>query len=274
MCTTPLSAASRRLRSTAELRLDGTAAIGASWPPKTWTRNWLRRRSDITPEVLDEVILDNTSRPVCRSRSAVVTSLENGAPIKFAALAHVTRARSTDSTRRSAPRAAQPGQQWTKRHICIQMPGRRWRAPERLQRPLLRVPIGRRGSRSSPVRPGLGSGQLRSLPRDGCSSYPRFAGRTRCRGAAGIGWTDETGAAEIAVVSLVVVRDGARHVRPSAESGRLSRRGLPAIRDLAASFADGSTQGTRAYVEQLLLGDPPLDAATTAADSVLAVSRF
>ena len=98
MCTTPLSAASRRLGSTAELRLDGTAAIGASWPPKTWTRNWLRRRSDITPEVLDEVILDNTSRPVCRSRSAVVTSRENGAPIKFAALAHVTRARSTDST--------------------------------------------------------------------------------------------------------------------------------------------------------------------------------
>jgi hypothetical protein len=46
------------------------------------------------------------------------------------------------------------------------------------------------------------------------------------------------------------------------------------ILDLQANFADGSAQGARAYVEQMVIDDPRLDAATTAADGVLAVSRF
>ncbi len=46
------------------------------------------------------------------------------------------------------------------------------------------------------------------------------------------------------------------------------------ILDLQANFADGSAQGARAYVEQMVIDDPRLDAATTAADGVLAISRF
>lgn len=46
------------------------------------------------------------------------------------------------------------------------------------------------------------------------------------------------------------------------------------IRDLAANFADGSAQGSRAYAEQMVIDDPALDTTTIAADGVLAVETF
>jgi len=53
-------------------------------------------------------------------------------------------------------------------------------------------------------------------------------------------------------------------------------RGAPstALRELAANFADHHAQGTRAYVEQVLVDHPGLDAATLGADAVVAVSTF
>ncbi len=47
-----------------------------------------------------------------------------------------------------------------------------------------------------------------------------------------------------------------------------------AIIDLRANFSDTSSQGPRAYVEQMLLDQPDIDRTVTAADAVAAVERF
>ena len=44
--------------------------------------------------------------------------------------------------------------------------------------------------------------------------------------------------------------------------------------DLLANFAAPDAQGPRAYVEQMLLDHPDLDAKTLAADAILAVAEF
>lgn len=59
----------------------------------------------------------------------------------------------------------------------------------------------------------------------------------------------------------------------------LRRLGVPvelrtAIEDLAANFSDDRAQGAEAYVEQLLINNPELDAATAATDARLAVGAF
>lgn len=59
----------------------------------------------------------------------------------------------------------------------------------------------------------------------------------------------------------------------------LGRLGAPAelrtaLEDLAANFSDGRAQGVEAYVEQLLINNPGLDAATAATDAQLAVASF
>lgn len=59
----------------------------------------------------------------------------------------------------------------------------------------------------------------------------------------------------------------------------LGRLGAPvelrsAIEDLAANFADARTQGVEAYVEQLLVNNPGVDAAAAATDARLAVTAF
>jgi hypothetical protein len=47
-----------------------------------------------------------------------------------------------------------------------------------------------------------------------------------------------------------------------------------AVEDLAANFSDDRAQGVQAYVEQLLINNPDLDAATAATDARLAVAAF
>ena len=47
-----------------------------------------------------------------------------------------------------------------------------------------------------------------------------------------------------------------------------------AIEDLAANFSDDRAQGVAAYVEQLLINNPNLDAATAATDARLVVAAF
>ena len=59
----------------------------------------------------------------------------------------------------------------------------------------------------------------------------------------------------------------------------LQRLGVPmelrsAIEDLAANFSDDHAQGVAAYVQQLLINNPDLDAATAATDARLAVAAF
>jgi hypothetical protein len=59
----------------------------------------------------------------------------------------------------------------------------------------------------------------------------------------------------------------------------LQRLGVPielrtAIEDLAANFSDDRAQGVAAYVEQLLINNPNLDAATAATDARLVVAAF
>ena len=59
----------------------------------------------------------------------------------------------------------------------------------------------------------------------------------------------------------------------------LQRLGVPvelrtAVEDLAANFSDDRAQGVEAYVEQLLINNPDLDAATAATDARLAVTAF
>lgn len=59
----------------------------------------------------------------------------------------------------------------------------------------------------------------------------------------------------------------------------LQRLGVPtelrtAIEDLAANFSDSRAQGVAAYVEQLLINNPDIDAATAATDARLAVTAF
>jgi len=59
----------------------------------------------------------------------------------------------------------------------------------------------------------------------------------------------------------------------------LQRLGAPvelrtAIEDLAANFSDDRAQGVEAYVEQLLINNPDLDAAIAATDARLAVAAF
>lgn len=47
-----------------------------------------------------------------------------------------------------------------------------------------------------------------------------------------------------------------------------------ALDDLVANFAQTDSQGPRAYVTQMMVDHPELDAATVAADSVTAVKSF
>jgi len=47
-----------------------------------------------------------------------------------------------------------------------------------------------------------------------------------------------------------------------------------ALDDLHANFADPHAQGARAYVEQMMIDHPELDATTLAADAVVAVEVF
>ncbi len=47
-----------------------------------------------------------------------------------------------------------------------------------------------------------------------------------------------------------------------------------ALHELAANFADQAAQGTRAYVSQMLVDHPHLEASTVAADAILAVRTF
>ena len=47
-----------------------------------------------------------------------------------------------------------------------------------------------------------------------------------------------------------------------------------AFNDLRANFAFNDAQGSRAYVQQMLIDDPDRDPATLAADAVLAVEEF
>ena len=46
------------------------------------------------------------------------------------------------------------------------------------------------------------------------------------------------------------------------------------LQDLRANFADSSTQGTSAYVNQITLDHPEVDPSTAAADAILAVGIF
>ncbi len=46
------------------------------------------------------------------------------------------------------------------------------------------------------------------------------------------------------------------------------------LQDLRANFADSSTQGTSAYVNQITLDHPEVDSSTAAADAILAVGIF
>ena len=46
------------------------------------------------------------------------------------------------------------------------------------------------------------------------------------------------------------------------------------LQDLQANFADSSTQGTSAYVNQITLDHPEVDPSTAAADAILAVGIF
>ena len=46
------------------------------------------------------------------------------------------------------------------------------------------------------------------------------------------------------------------------------------LQDLQANFANSSTQGTSAYVNQITLDHPEVDPSTAAADAVLAVGTF
>lgn len=46
------------------------------------------------------------------------------------------------------------------------------------------------------------------------------------------------------------------------------------LQDLQANFADSSTQGTSAYVNQITLDHPEVDPSTAAADAILAVGMF
>ena len=52
------------------------------------------------------------------------------------------------------------------------------------------------------------------------------------------------------------------------------RRLRTALEDLAANFSDDRAQGTEAYVEQLLINNPGVDAAAAATDARLAVAAF
>ena len=47
-----------------------------------------------------------------------------------------------------------------------------------------------------------------------------------------------------------------------------------ALRDLQANFEDHASQGTSAYVQQVILDDPDLDPAEAGADALLAVTAF
>jgi hypothetical protein len=47
-----------------------------------------------------------------------------------------------------------------------------------------------------------------------------------------------------------------------------------ALEDLAANFADSTSQGPRAYADQMIVDHPDLDRSTVIADSVVAVRTF
>jgi len=69
---------------------------------------------------------------------------------------------------------------------------------------------------------------------------------------------------------------------PEAAAGKVLEKfgaeldGAPstALRELAANFAYQASQGTRAYVRQMLVDHPELDSSTIAADAILAVGTF